>query len=788
MKYFFEVNFYEGKHSIDTIQSNYLLFFVLQGSVGIRFATDTKVLRSKDVLLVNGNRHFNLQSYSESFFISITIRSELLRELTHVNSPYFQCCSTNNSSVKYEQLRYLLYDLLGEYAIDAKGMNAKKLSDLYKICDHLIQRFLLSNNPSHHQNIESRLDPVFAYIAEHFSEPVSLSDAAMQIHVAPESLSRLFKKTTGITFIQYLTDIRLNNAVSELLNTQLPVSEIALNSGFSTASQFNRIFKQKYSASPGEYRQQSAIINDSNENYNPETAAVLLNEYRSKTRMVVVKEQKIRLQSETIDCSKGKEIKNPWGDLLYLGFASHILSGTYQRQIQFLKKNLDIQYGSINGLFSPEFELIDQNNWNLMNFTNLDYVLDFFVENGIRPLIIFDNKIVKFVKNLREIQEISITRIFSDGQQFLDILDRILEHVINRYGQREVSSWQFTVWYYVYKQTLMGLSEDFLEIWEGFYKTVKKRIPKAHIGGVSYGPSLNQDKIVPFYRNWAKTKYFPDFITINAFPYREAEKPTKMNAIRQNVDQFFSTDLNEFRSILKEAEFPERPVVVMEWNLSFVQRNAFNDLAAKAAIMINQMSEIIDEVDKVCYWHASDIFAGDFDANKALNGSCGLISTDGFCKPSYYALLFFKQLHSILVKRGNHFIVTKDGLEHYVIILFNNKSLNYEYYSKDENTITSTDVEKIFNDHDSLEISLTLQGVSNRKYHIRRQIYGPECGSILDEWNRLGTDSPLTLSEISYLRQQSVPHRKNNTVIVKNHTLPLQEVLHEHEIMLIQID
>lgn len=52
-------------------------------------------------------------------------------------------------------------------------------------------------------------------------------------------------------------------------------------------------------------------------------------------------------------------------------------------------------------------------------------------------------------------------------------------------------------------------------------------------------------------------------------------------------------------------------------------------MAAKAAIMIKQMTDSLGEVDYVCYWHASDIFAGDFDAKRILNGACGLtVQTD----------------------------------------------------------------------------------------------------------------------------------------------------------------
>ena len=114
--------------------------------------------------------------------------------------------------------------------------------------------------------------------------------------------------------------------------------------------------------------------------------------------------------------------------------------------------------------------------------------------------------------------------------------------------------------------------------------------------------------------------------------------------------------------------------------------------------------------------------------------------------------------------------------------------MNYEYYSKDEAAIGINDEQNIFTDHDALEITLNLHGISNRNHRIRKQLFGPAFGSILNEWKRLGTDLELTLDEISYLKRKSIPHRKNETIYVEDNTLILQEELQEHEIMLIQID
>lgn len=784
----FEIKFYEDSITIDDIQNEYLLLFIIHGSATVTLTAETNHLSEKDILMINWNRHFKLQTSPETFMLIISIRAELFRELTHKRLPYFQCCSSRHSSVKYEQLRYLIYDLLGEYALDMKEMSAKKLSILYKICDHLICSFLLSDKQPLLETSDERLDHIFSYIEEHFSEHITLPDAARQIHIAPTSLSRLFKKNTGITFVQYITNIRLRHAVSDLTGSQLSISDIALNNGFSTASQFNKIFRQAFNLSPGEYRKRHAMLNTTMEMQISKESADMLNEYRSKTRMVVVKEQKIKIQSVNVDCSKGKNFKNPWGSMIYLGFASRILSGTYQRQIQFLKHTLDFQYGCINGLFSPEFALFDSKQTTQLNFVNLDHILDFLVENGIRPMIVFDNQVLNILKKLNDIYEMSTANFFSDSQEFIYILETILDHMINRYGLKEVSSWKFVIWYFVYRQTLLGIPGEFNNLWDDFFETIRSKIPNASIGGVGYSPSVHKDTITEFYRNWSHAKHMPDFITINSYPYREAEESTKMNALRQNINHFFSNDLSEIHSILEESGFPKRPIVVIEWNLSFVHRNFLNDMAAKAAIMIHQMVDTLGEVEDICYWYASDIFAGGMDAKRILNGACGLLSSDGFCKPPYYALLFFKQLHNYLIERNDHYIVTKDELGHFSILLFNNKALNYEYYSKDEAAIGMDDEPNIFNDHDALEITLRLQGVSNKNYRIRKQLFGPNFGSILDEWKRLGTDLELTLDEISYLKRKSIPHRKNETLCAENNTLILQEVLQEHEIMLIQID
>lgn len=100
-------------------------------------------------------------------------------------------------------------------------------------------------------NIQREL---LAYIQEHFTEKLSLEDLADQFHLSQKYISRYFKEHFQLTFVSYTNYLRLAYARSLLETTDLPVTEVALQSGFPNVSYFIRVFKEKYGSSPQKYR------------------------------------------------------------------------------------------------------------------------------------------------------------------------------------------------------------------------------------------------------------------------------------------------------------------------------------------------------------------------------------------------------------------------------------------------------------------------------------------------------------------------------------------------------
>ncbi|MDY3031776.1 MAG: response regulator [Clostridia bacterium] len=90
------------------------------------------------------------------------------------------------------------------------------------------------------------------FINEHFSENISLQDAADKVFFNPAYCSRFFKAQTGENFSDYLLRVRMEHAV-KLLKKNKKISDISKQCGYSSSGYFSRIFKEYYKCTPSEY-------------------------------------------------------------------------------------------------------------------------------------------------------------------------------------------------------------------------------------------------------------------------------------------------------------------------------------------------------------------------------------------------------------------------------------------------------------------------------------------------------------------------------------------------------
>ena len=93
------------------------------------------------------------------------------------------------------------------------------------------------------------------YIENNYSKDLILDDVSKEFQISPYYFSKLFKKRTGSTFIEYLTMIRIEKAKQLLRNTSKSMKEICMEIGYSDANYFSRTFKKNVGVTPSEYKE-----------------------------------------------------------------------------------------------------------------------------------------------------------------------------------------------------------------------------------------------------------------------------------------------------------------------------------------------------------------------------------------------------------------------------------------------------------------------------------------------------------------------------------------------------
>lgn len=120
-----------------------------------------------------------------------------------------------------------------------------------------IQRMVDSKLLDATGDVNTLAEPVqeaLQYVSQHLDQGFGLREVADHVHLNPSYFSVLFKEQMEMTFIEYVTRLRIQKAKELLLQTKLPVSEIAERVGYQTTKYFNKVFKDYEGASPGAYR------------------------------------------------------------------------------------------------------------------------------------------------------------------------------------------------------------------------------------------------------------------------------------------------------------------------------------------------------------------------------------------------------------------------------------------------------------------------------------------------------------------------------------------------------
>lgn len=148
--------------------------------------------------------------------------------------------------------------------------NALELINMYESAIPLSKEFAetklkeLILQTVHHISFNSKTNtkllPILEYISQNFDKDISNNDLASIASYHPYHLNLLMKQQLGMTLHSYITQIRMNEALKLLSNTNKSIETISIECGYKNATHFYKIFKKNYGISPSEYRKNTILI------------------------------------------------------------------------------------------------------------------------------------------------------------------------------------------------------------------------------------------------------------------------------------------------------------------------------------------------------------------------------------------------------------------------------------------------------------------------------------------------------------------------------------------------
>ncbi|MCC8168990.1 MAG: AraC family transcriptional regulator [Oscillospiraceae bacterium] len=232
----------------------YEFFYVIDGERDFLLNDTEYRLKKGDALLMKPfELHFSFSSPSEpmSDRYAVNFKPEQLSEILDENE-FKEIDNIMNRRMLHmnaEQQRYILRLLTMTDNDNADGSPfAKKAAKAGIVQLFALLRFTQTVSAESGEN--NAVLKAIKYINENYRYDITLSDISDFCYLNPSYFCRKFKSVTGITFLQYLSDVRVNNAHRLLTSTDKSIREIADECGFSSLAHMTRLFNKSYNTPP----------------------------------------------------------------------------------------------------------------------------------------------------------------------------------------------------------------------------------------------------------------------------------------------------------------------------------------------------------------------------------------------------------------------------------------------------------------------------------------------------------------------------------------------------------
>jgi AraC-like DNA-binding protein len=236
------------------------LIYIRSGSAKISITDQNFVAHAGDLVICDsGNIHYS-DSYGMDNCLDFILFDSNLISSRYQRSNFDHSLITKAELETYE-LTAPLHQLfhITKYELQHKEEYYQKIvsANIQAFWYLLLRRLPKANEERSRQskrlNMLDDLQQLLDFIENHYMENITLQYAASQMHFSESHFSKIFKKLTGINFVNYINTVRIENAANLIKTTNQRMTDIALACGFNNVRSFNRVFKEVTGYTPSEF-------------------------------------------------------------------------------------------------------------------------------------------------------------------------------------------------------------------------------------------------------------------------------------------------------------------------------------------------------------------------------------------------------------------------------------------------------------------------------------------------------------------------------------------------------
>lgn len=648
-------------------ESNALtLLWLLEGSAELETQDQRQTLGANSLTVINRNQRFQLTSSSPNATLQVTLSGPWLTRLYNdiFSHEYHIPDESSGSWPQCDELRHLLRQLLvvtlinhpSRYRLEAQ----RWLSEILLLLTTRFQQPARISQRSDNPGWSKRITQVVERIDASFTRRITLAEIAEAEFVSEAWLSRLFRKEVGVSFMQYITTLRLEKAADALRLTNRPLHQIALEQGFASTRMMSDLFRRYHQMTPREFRRlrQSAssgarirpTINDSLFPVAVDKLFSLLNEPETRgwePSPLTLHQQQERVVDLRELTPRAAPLRHT-RVMITLRELDDLLREDVRRELESLDAQIPVHGIDISEPFLSS--RLFASGWDdpLMAgyacWYNLHQIFSWLAEKKWTVLL--------------------HTGLTTRS----DLLRQFLKQSINHFPPEVTAGWQF-VWHW----SAQASDETRENVWKTQRAALREFLPKAKFGlwhRFAVSPLPLADEAIFQSRLLREA----DFLACPA-DANELLNLTELDPPRLAFTENYPVQkIRQIQSALRQQQI-SLPLWLLSWNTLTGNTRATNGWFFRGALLMHNLLGLSDQVWLAGFWLNSGL-QGEARANDTLDtSSLALQYNHGLPRPIYWVLWLWQRLRGdVLVNDKNLLLLRHE--DRYLLLLRNTVVFN----------------------------------------------------------------------------------------------------------------